>query len=192
MSVKEEEQEPHQVRLIGGREKRLVEIHDCDDQWPSIFEQNPRRIREALGDGALRIEHMGSTSVPGLSATAVIDILVVVANPGDEAGYLPALKEAGYELRVREPECDEHRNLRSPARDVHIHVLPPQSREIDRYLSLRSQLRANAGARSADEQVSRTPGKCEWDDMNDYADAKTDTVEAIIAKGTRAFREEGF
>ena len=191
MSVKEKKQNFHEVGIIGGREKRDVVIHEYDDQWPSMFEQNARKIRKALGHVALSIEHIGSTSVPGLAAKPIIDILVVVANPGDETGYLSALKEAGYELRVREPEFDEHRMLRSTARDVHIHIFPPQSKEIDRYLSFRNQLRANDEDRSAYEQVKRTLAKCEWDDMNDYADAKSDIVEAIIAKGIRAFSEEG-
>lgn len=185
MSAKREEQGFNEVGLIGGPEKREVKIHEYDERWPGVFEQHSRRIREALGDVALRIEHIGSTSVPGLAAKPVIDILVVVANPRDEAGYLPALQDAGYELRVREPELDEHRMVRTPERDVHVHIFPPQSKEIGRYLAFRNQLRANAEDRSTYEHAKRTLAKREWDDMNDYADAKTEVVESILAKGIR-------
>jgi len=186
-----EGQKFHEVGLIGGREKRDVEIHEYDERWPRMFEQHARKIREALGDVALRIEHIGSTSVPGLAAKPIIDILVVVANPEDEAGYLRSLQEAGYELRVREPEFDKHRMVRTPKRDVHAHIFPPQSKEIGRYIAFRNQLRSDPEDRSAYEQAKRTLAKREWGDMNDYADAKTEVVEAIIAKGIRAVDKDG-
>ena len=91
-------------------------------------------IGKALGNAALRIEHIGSTSVPGLAAKPIVDILLVVENSGDETSYLPRLEEAGYELRVREPDFHEHRMLRTPTRDVHVHVYSPSSPEIERCL----------------------------------------------------------
>lgn len=177
--------------LISGREKRDVELHEYDTRWPGLFEQHARKIREALGDVAHRVEHIGSTSVPGLAAKPIIDILVVVADPTDEAGYLPALQQAGYELRVREPKFDEHRMLRTPERDVHIHIFPPQSEQVGRYLAFRNQLRSNGQDRSDYEHAKRTLAKRAWEDMNDYADAKTEIVEAILAKGMQAFGKDG-
>lgn len=179
------------VGLIGGRERRCVEIHEYDERWPGMFEQHASKIREALGGVALRIEHIGSTSVPGLAAKPIIDILVVVADPRDEAGYLPALQGAGYELRVREPEFDEHRMVRTPERNVHVHIFPPQSREIGRYLAFRNRLRSNAEDRSAYEHVKRRLAERKWADMNDYADAKTEVVEAILARAICAVDKDG-
>ena len=186
-----EVQQLEEVGIIGGREKRDVEIHEYDERWPMFYEQNASRIRKVLGNIALRIEHIGSTSVPGLSAKPIIDILVVMATPGDEASYLPALEEAGYELRVREPEFDEHRMVRTPEKNVHVHIFPPWSKETGRYLAFRNQLRANAEDRAAYEQAKRTLAKRKWGDMNDYAEAKSDVVEAIIAKGILAFGKDG-
>ncbi len=177
--------------LIGGRETREVKIHDYDQWWPNVFEQHARNIRDALGEVVLRIEHIGSTSVPQLAAKPIIDILMVVANAGDEVSYIRALLDAGYELRVREPKFDEHRMVCTPERDVHVHILPSGSKEIGRYLAFRNQLRANAEDRSAYERVKRTLAQRKWGDMNDYANAKTDVVESIIAKGIRAFGEDG-
>jgi GrpB-like predicted nucleotidyltransferase (UPF0157 family) len=173
----------NEAGLIGGREKYDVEIHEYDERWPLMFEQHARIICKALSNVALRVEHIGSTSVPGLAAKPIIDILVVVANPEDETTYLPSLQEAGYELRVREPEFDEHRMVRTAKRDVHIHIFPPQSKEIGRYLAFRNQLRSSSKDRSVYEYAKRTLAKQEWRDTNDYADAKTEVVEAIIAKG---------
>lgn len=187
MSAESRLRDFQEVGLIGGRETRNVEIYEYDERWPNMFQQHACKIREALADSALRIEHIGSTSVPGLAAKPIIDILVVVANPGDEASYLPTLHDAGYELRVREPEFDEHRMMRTTARDVHIHIFPPQSNEIVRYLAFRDQLRSNAEDRSAYEGTKRTLAKRAWEDMNDYADAKAEIVESIMAKGIPAF-----
>ena len=61
------------------------------------------RIRDALGDAVLDLEHVGSTSVPGLAAKPIIDIDLTVADNRDEAAYVPRLEAAGFELRIREP-----------------------------------------------------------------------------------------
>ena len=100
--------------LIGGIEKRVIEIFDYDPLWPVKFREQANRIAKALGDAALQIEHIGSTSVPGLAAKPIIDVLLVVNEAGDEAAYLPALEAAGYVLRVREPDFYEHRACSGP------------------------------------------------------------------------------
>ena len=89
--------------LIGGREKRDIAIADYDSTWPARFQHEQERIRQAFGAILLRIEHIGSTAVPGLAAKPVIDVLVTVEDPDDESTLLPAFNSAGYELRVREP-----------------------------------------------------------------------------------------
>lgn len=109
--------------LIGGPEQRDIEICEYDTRWPRVFESHARTIREALGDTALRIEHIGSTSVPGLAAKPIIDILVVIAHPEDEDSYLNQLLSAGYELSVREPGFDEHRMVRTANIDTHRYIV---------------------------------------------------------------------
>src|SRR5262245_13103756 len=109
--------EPLETGLIGGVEKREIRIFDYDTDWPKKFETNARIIADALGGSALRIEHMGSTSVPGLAAKPIIDILVVVPDSADESAYLPQLEAAGYVLRVREPDWYEIRSVRHPTDD---------------------------------------------------------------------------
>lgn len=169
------------MELIGGIEQRAIEIFDYHPHWPETFELHARAIAAALGAVALQIEHIGSTSVPGLAAKPIIDILLVVADSADERSYLPRLQAAGYELRVREPEFYEHRMLRPPSRDVHIHVFSLGSPEIERYLLFRDRLRSDAGDRRAYESAKRELAARPWPDMNAYADAKSDLVERIIA-----------
>jgi GrpB-like predicted nucleotidyltransferase (UPF0157 family) len=173
--------EPRETGLIGGPEKREITIAEYDPEWPAKFERHAGIIAGALGSAALRIEHIGSTSVPGLAAKPVVDILVVVPDSADEGAYLPRLLAEGYELRVREPEWHEHRMLRTPGRDVHVHVFSPGCAEIGRYLAFRERLRGSGEDRRRYEQVKRELAGREWTDMNDYADAKTAVVESILA-----------
>ena len=126
--------------------------------------------------------------MPGLAAKPVVDILLVLDDPADEASYLPALEAAGYELRVREPDFYQHRMLRTPQRDVHVHVFPPDSPEIDRYLLFRGRLRADAAERELYAQAKRRLAARDWPTMQHYAEAKTEVVEAIIARAVAATR----
>lgn len=168
--------------LIGGLEPREIVVAEYDPAWPERYETLARAIRDVLGGTLLRIEHVGSTSVPGLAAKPIIDILAVVADSADEASYVPPLTAIGYELRVREPDFHEHRMLRTPARDVHLHVYSPgAAAEIDRLLAFRDRLRSNAEDRARYEAVKRRLASQRWPDMNAYADAKTEVVERIIA-----------
>lgn len=127
-----------------------IVVDDYDPAWPERFRREAAKIRATLGEVARAVEHIGSTSVPGLAAKPIIDILLVVEDSSDELSYVPALEEAGYTLRVRERDFHEHRMLRTAAKDVHVHVYSPDSPEIERYLLLRDRLRnyeRNSGSR---------------------------------------------
>lgn len=170
-----------QTGLIGGVEKRAIRIVDYDASWPAKFAQHAEIIGNAMGAAALRIEHIGSTSVPHLAAKPIIDILVVVADSRDESRYLPQLEAAGYVLRVREPDWNQHRMFRTIDRDVHVHIYSAGCVEIKRTLTFRDRLRRSDRDRARYEKMKRDLAKRDWADMNAYADAKTGVVEEIIA-----------
>ena len=176
--------EAWETGLIGGVEKRRIEIVDYDPGWPSKFETHRGIIAGALGSSALQIEHIGSTSVPDLAAKPIVDILVVVQNSGEESVYLPQLEAAGYVLRVREPEWNEHRMFRTPEHDVHVHIYSAGCPEIERSLRFRDQLRRNSVDRRRYEQTKRDLAANDWPDMNAYAAAKTQVIESIIASAS--------
>ena len=95
------------AKLVVGGEKPLtgpIEIRDYDPEWPRLYEREEARIRSILGERVVRIEHAGSTSVPGLPAKPIIDIALEVPDSADEAAYVPDLEAAGYALRIREPD----------------------------------------------------------------------------------------
>jgi GrpB-like predicted nucleotidyltransferase (UPF0157 family) len=172
--------------VIGEIEPQTIVVADYDPGWSERFRHEEARIRAALGGAALSVEHIGSTSVPGLAAKPIVDVLLVVEASGDEASYLPALEEAGYVLRVREPDFDEHRMFRTPAKDVHVHVFSAGSPEIDRYLLLRERLREDKGDRELYARTKRELANREWPSMQHYAEAKTEVIEGIIARAAAA------
>jgi len=165
--------------LIGGREKREIVIVDYDSSWPARYQLERDRVRRALGGSALRIEHIGSTAVPGLAAKPIVDLLVAVADPDDETVTLTALQAAGYELRVREPG---HRMFRTRERDVHVHIWGDADPEVTRHLRFRDRLRRSPADRASYERLKRELAAREWADMNEYADAKAALIEAILAR----------
>lgn len=116
-------------------------------------------MRRALGVSALRIEHIGSTAVPGLAAKPIVDLLVAVADPDDESVTVTALEAAGYELRVRELG---HRMFRTPGRDVHVHVWGHSDPEMTRHLMFRDRLRRSPADRDAYERLKRELAAREW------------------------------
>src|SRR3954465_10336554 len=100
-------------RLDGG-----VILQEYDPRWPQQFTREAERIRTALGKHVVELEHVGSTSVPGLVAKPRIDMLLVVADSADEPAHVPALEAVGYRLRIREPDWHEHRMFNGPDIDV--------------------------------------------------------------------------
>src|SRR4051812_17748775 len=125
----------------------LVTLVEHDPRWPELYAREAARIRAALGLKARRIEHLGSTSVPGLIAKPLIDIVPAVDDSADEAAYVPALEAAGYALRICEPDWHQHRMLNGPDTDVNLHVFSVGSPEIVRMTRFRDRLRADRADR---------------------------------------------
>ena len=170
------------VDLVGGSEIRALEVIAYDPGWPTLFGEHERRLRTVLQTTA-DIEHIGSTSVPGLAAKPIIDILVVVDDITAEEDYLDPILAAGYVLRVREPG---HRLVRTPARDVHVHIYDRHAEAVTNYLLFRDRLRSDADDRALYANTKRDLITHGFTDMNAYSDAKTDVVLAILARARAA------
>lgn len=170
---------------VGDRELptyQEIVVADYDSEWPAWFEQAAEEIRGALGETVLQLDHVGSTSVPGLAAKPLIDINLVVADTTDEAAYVPPLEAIGYELRVREPDWYEHRMLRGFDPPVNLHVFPQGCEEVNRMLVLRDWLRAHDDDRELYARTKRKLAAKEWKYVQNYADAKSEVVGEILAR----------
>lgn len=164
--------------MVGAR----VEIVAYDPAWARYFEAEEAAIRTALGTVARRIEHIGSTSVPGLAAKPIVDILLVVDDSRDENQYVAALEAAGFTFHRREPDFHEHRLLHRRRPNTNLHVFSLGNQEIERYLLFRDRLRSEPAERDLYEQTKRRLANQLWLTTNDYAVAKSAVVEAIIGR----------
>lgn len=167
------ERKPHNAQIT---------LLEYDPRWPKLFDREAKRIRSLLGEKALQVEHVGSTSVPGLCAKPIIDILLVVTDSADETTYVSDLEEAGYTLRIREPEWFEHRLFKGPDTDINLHVFSKGASEVDRMLRFRDWLRTNDSDRDNYARVKRNLAKREWRHVQHYADAKNSIVQEIMER----------
>jgi GrpB-like predicted nucleotidyltransferase (UPF0157 family) len=147
-----------------------------------MFDDLARRIRVALGNAALAVHHAGSTAVRGLSAKPIIDIVLVVADSAGEDAYVPALTGAGFRFHLREPEWFEHRLMKADDPAANLHVFSLGCSEIDRMLRFRDWLRTHPDDRLLYETTKRDLSRLTWASTQDYADAKTDVVAAIMRR----------
>jgi GrpB-like predicted nucleotidyltransferase (UPF0157 family) len=167
--------------FIGGPEKRDIVIEDYDPAWTARFEQVDAALRQAL-PAARRIEHFGSTAVPGLGAKGIVDVLVTVDDADDEAAYATALERAGFAIRLRQPG---HRMFRTPDQDVHVHVYSEGSDAARLRLLFRDWLRHNPEDRRLYEDTKRELARREWEATNDYSTAKGAVVAEILGRAQR-------
>ena len=171
--------------MTGNIRPRPVRIADYDPEWPARFSREAARIRSALGPRVLQIEHTGSTSVPGLAAKPVIDIVLAVADSAVEDDYAPALTSAGYELCIREPGWFEHRMFQVAATsDINLHVFSAACPEIARMVAFRDWLRIHADDRALYAATKRAVAQHAWNSVQDYADAKTAVIKEISARAS--------
>ena len=167
-----------ELQPLSGR----ISIVKYDPRWPELFRHEADRIGAVLGCRALRIEHTGSTSVPGLAAKPIIDMLLVVSDSADEDAYAPALQSSGYVLRIREPNWHEHRMFKGPDTEINLHVLSCGCPEIERILIFRDWLRRSATDRDLYTRTKLALAEKRWKCVQNYADAKTAVIEEIIGR----------
>ncbi|ANH39689.1 dephospho-CoA kinase/protein folding accessory domain-containing protein [Nocardioides dokdonensis FR1436] len=144
-----------QPYVPGAGPSPVVTVVDPDPDWPLQYAELAARVRDALGWRVLELQHIGSTSVPGLAAKPIIDMDLVVADADDEAAYVPALEAAGFELRVREPWWFGHRVLRHTDPACGLHVFGPDAPEPIKHRIFRDWLRGNPGERDLYARAKR-------------------------------------
>lgn len=186
----ERSDEELQKATIGERlpHNATILLKEYTPQWTILFEQEADRIHHILGNIAIQIEHVGSTSVPGLCAKPIIDMLLIVADSANEKSYVPALEAAGYVLRIREEDWFQHRLLKGPDTDINLHVFSQGTSEIERMLRFRDWLRENENDRELYAQTKRTLAKQVWRHVQHYADAKTTVIQDIMNRALAATR----
>jgi GrpB-like predicted nucleotidyltransferase (UPF0157 family) len=131
------------------------------------------------------LEHVGSTSIPGIPAKPIIDILLAVADSSDEDAYVPALTAQGYRLHLREPEWEQHRVMKGEKPNVNLHVFTVGSREVVRMVAFRDRCRSHPEERRLYLETKQALAGQVWRHVQHYANAKSEVVEAIIARALK-------
>ncbi len=175
------------------KKQRIVEIVDYNPEWPLIFSELSSIIANKLGNLALTIEHVGSTSVPGLAAKPIIDLDVVLASNQQLPKVVCLLKELGYEHEGDKGIPGREAFARS-ATDVprngtgkiwlkhHLYVCPQDSTALKRHLAFRDYLRNNPSQASIYAKLKRQLAQHFRYDVDSYCEAKTEFVESILEK----------
>ncbi len=179
---------------VSGSDRHVepIEVVPHDPAWPAAFRVWRDRLAGQLGAAAERIEHVGSTSVPGLAAKPVVDIQVSVASLGQEGVYVPPCQAAGLQLRARD---DEHRFFRPPAgrpRGVHVHVCASGGSWERVHLLFRDFLRASAGARESYAAMKREAALVWRDDRMGYTEAKNDLILDLLDEAEQWAAADGW
>lgn len=166
----------------GGR-SRGYGIVDYDPTWPAAFETEAAAIRAALGDVAVRVEHIGSTAVPGLAAKAIVDIQVSVDAMVPRDRFVVPLVALGYEF-VADPTDTEHEYFKKggEARTFQIHVCPVGSEWERRHLAFRDQLRTHPDDAARYAELKRRLAAEHPNDVMTYVDGKTPFIREIEAR----------
>jgi GrpB-like predicted nucleotidyltransferase (UPF0157 family) len=168
-----------------------VEIVEPDPTWPEVFEVQKQRITAALGAIAVNIQHVGSTSVPGLPAKPVIDIDLTVADIHDESAYVLALEKSGFQFLFREIPWDNHRFFADYEPFVNLHVWGHDSAELVRHRLFRDRLRRNAADREAYGRIKREASRATkeaGDGVAEYNERKGEVIRGILKS---AYEDEG-
>jgi GrpB-like predicted nucleotidyltransferase (UPF0157 family) len=157
-----------------------------DPAWPERYEEAARLIREACGDVLVAIKHIGSTSIPGLASKPYLDIMPGVATFDDGFGLIPGMESLGYESRGEFSIPGRHYFTKWVEGDNHVwkhnvHAYAVGHIEWDRHLVFRDALRADDVLRNEYEALKRVLAVRFADDVNAYAEAKTELVERVIA-----------
>jgi GrpB-like predicted nucleotidyltransferase (UPF0157 family) len=172
------------VALVGDPPRffRSVRIEDYDPAWADRFTAAASLLEERLDELVIRVEHVGSTSVPGLAAKPVIDIDLLVEDTENESVYVPELERLGYRLLLREPWWHGHRMLVSADEDVNLHVWPPDAPEPVRHRLFRDWLRSHPDDRHLYEATKRRLALEMADAPNEYSLAKDDVIDQIYTR----------
>lgn len=160
-------------QLHGSPRGDPIEVVPYDPEWPARFRRWRERLAVALGAAAVRIDHIGSTAVPGLAAKPVVDVQVSVADVEDEAAFRPAIESAGVALRSREPGHRYFRPGPGSPREVQVHVWQAGGEFERAHLLFRDYLRSHPAVRDAYASLKRGLAEEYRHDRVGYNEAKT-------------------
>lgn len=155
-----------------------IYLSNYDNSWSEIFEKEKEIIYSTLDE--VTVEHVGSTSVVGLCAKPIVDIILLVNDSADENTYVPELEKRGYYLRIREPDWYEHRLMQKEGAQINLHIFSKGCKEAQRMVDFRDILRNDEKALQKYAAEKKLLAKRKWKYVQEYADAKSKVVNEIL------------
>jgi GrpB-like predicted nucleotidyltransferase (UPF0157 family) len=163
-----------------------IVIENYNPRWPELYEAEKARLLDALGPAVAGIEHMGSTSVPGLGAKPIIDIMLGVRNLDDAQAFIEPLARLGYEYRpefeTSIPDRRFFRRIETNVRTHHLHVVEMGGAFWERHLLFRDYLRTHPETAQAYEALKRDLAARYAHDRDAYTESKTAFIQQIEAQ----------
>ena len=157
-------------------------LENYNENWPLEYENQKTKILSALSHFEVSVEHVGSTSVPGLCAKPIIDIVLEVLDSSNEADYVPHLEFIDFKLKIREPDWFQHRMLKGLLVPVNLHVFTAGCSEVQRMIKFRDHLRSNEKDRELYQAKKTELAAKQWEYVQNYADAKTEIIKEIMGE----------
>lgn len=160
-----------------------IDLCPYDESWATLYTEQASLIEEAMSDLPIAVSHVGSTSVPGLSAKPIIDIVLEVPDAADEDAYVSLLESAGFILKAREPDWFvEHRLFNKDDVQVNLHVFTQGCSEVQKMIRFRDHLRSHPDDLALYQQKKEELAKQVWEYTQHYADAKSDVIQTILSR----------
>ncbi len=154
-----------------------VSIIDYDEKWAAIFEEEKALLQRLLNDVHVEIEHIGSTSVAGLAAKPIVDIMIGLEDLSIADQLIPKIIESNYTyIKAYESEMPDRRYFTRGLQNQdthHLHMVAIGGEFWTRHLLFRNYLRVNSNARDEYMGLKKELAKRDWKDVNEYCEAKT-------------------
>ncbi len=183
----------HMVKELGPQLLKVITVSPYDASWPMRFEEEAAAVRAALGEVLLTVEHIGSTSVPGLAAKPIIDMMPIVHDVRGVDRRISAMAAAGFVPRGEFGLPGRRYFVKGPAhaRLVHCHIYAVDNPEVTRHLAFRDYVRTHPAARQAYADLKRDLAQKYPDDIIAYMDGKDGLIKQLEAEALRWHHERG-
>lgn len=174
----------HMVKELGAQMLRVVRVTPYDPSWPARFEAEAAAVRVALGESLIAVEHIGSTSVPGLAAKPIIDMMPIVHDVRSVDRRINAMAAAGFVPRGEFGLPGRRYFVKGPAhaRLVHCHIYAADNPEVERHLAFRDYLRSHPAAQAAYAELKRDLAQKHPGDIVAYMDGKDGLIKRLEAE----------
>lgn len=169
-----------------GLRSGVVELTPYQQEWPSLYEQEKRRILASIGEHVLDVQHVGSTAIPGMQAKAILDIAIAVRSFEEARVCIASMEEAGYRYRGELGIPYRHYFVKGEPRTHQVHMVERDGAEWERMLLFRDFLRTHAEAAREYADLKLRLASEYPTDVERYTNEKGPFIEKVVKEARKA------